>query len=178
MSDRDQHFMPMYAGAIHEAVRSGDAETMRSLAERAEREGGDDPEIQAAYGKLVSEISRIDKRPYEPRVLYGVALQSARASGDQAQMRRLAERARGEGSNDPSLLAALEALEAEIERAFNKGGGFHTLYAGPIHEATRSGDLQQMLDIQSRARSEGANDPKIQAALGELEKEIQRLRGS
>jgi uncharacterized protein DUF1843 len=116
MADRDTHFIPLYAAAMHEAHRSGDAAAMRAVAERAEREGGDDPEIAREYGTLTGEISRVESRPYEARVLYGVALQSARASGDLQQMQRVAERARTEGGGDPAVQSALAALNEEISR--------------------------------------------------------------
>jgi hypothetical protein len=54
-------------------------------------------------------------------VLYAVALQQAKQSGDVARMRKLAEQARTEGSNDPEIQSALKELEAEIARA--SGGG-------------------------------------------------------
>lgn len=53
-------------------------------------------------------------------VLYAVSLHHARESGDVTRMRRLAEQARTEGSNDPEIQSALKELEAEIARA---GGG-------------------------------------------------------
>jgi hypothetical protein len=53
-------------------------------------------------------------------VLYAVAMQQAKQSGDLTRMRRLAEQARTEGSNDPEIQSALKELEAEIARA---GGG-------------------------------------------------------
>jgi hypothetical protein len=55
-----------------------------------------------------------------PIVLYAVAMQQAKQSGDLTRMRRLAEQARTEGSNDPEIQSALKELEAEIARA---GGG-------------------------------------------------------
>jgi hypothetical protein len=54
-----------------------------------------------------------------PVVLYAVALQQAKQSGDLTQMRRLAEQARSEGSNDPEIQSALKDLQAEIDRAGN-----------------------------------------------------------
>lgn len=180
MSERDVHFIPLYAGPIHQATSSGDVQAMRTLAERAEREGGSDPEIVQAYGKLVAEIGRLEGRPWDPRVLYGVALQGARASGDVDLMRRLADRARTEGANDPAIQSALAALEAEIGQAGggDKGHEYRPMYAGPIQDAIRSGDLQQMRDVQARAQREGGSDPDVQSALRELDQEIQRHRGA
>jgi hypothetical protein len=58
---------------------------------------------------------------YRPGIaLYAVALQQARTSGNEQQMRELAARARAEGSDDPEIQAALRELEAEIAKSGNR----------------------------------------------------------
>jgi hypothetical protein len=183
MSERHDHFMPMYAGAIHEAIRSGDVEAMRALSRRARTEGAGDPEIKAAAAELDAELARLGGTGDGgvSRTLYGGPIHEAIRSGDVEAMRALSQRARTEGTDDPEIQAAVAELERELARlggAGGNGGTSHTLYAGPIHEAQRSGDLQQMLAVQSRAQREGGSDPEIQAALQGLNQEIQRLRGS
>lgn len=51
-------------------------------------------------------------------------------------------------------------------------GPSKTLYASALHQARTSGDEQEMRELAARARSEGADDPEIQAALRELEAEL------
>ncbi|HST59431.1 MAG TPA: DUF1843 domain-containing protein [Longimicrobium sp.] len=55
------HRMPiqaMYGVALQQALRSGDVAQMRALADRAEREGASDPEIQSALADVRAELSR------------------------------------------------------------------------------------------------------------------------
>lgn len=119
MAGRDWHHVPMYAVALQEARASGDVEAMETVAGRAEREGGGDPEIQKALAELRAEIARLRGKGggNEPRPLYAEAMQQARASGDVAQMRQLAARARTEGAGNPEIQAALADLDAEIARS-------------------------------------------------------------
>lgn len=116
MATRDWHMIPLYGVALQEARASGDVEAMETVAQRAEREGAADPEIQKALADLRAEITRLrgGGGRNEPRPLYAEAMQQARASGDVAQMRQLAQRARTEGAGDPEIQAALAQLEAEI----------------------------------------------------------------
>jgi hypothetical protein len=133
MAERDWHSAALYAGPIHEAIASGDVQAMETLAQRAEREGAADPEIQKALGQLRAELGRLRGQGggsgggygggsgggygNEPRPLYAEAMQQARASGDVQQMRDLAQRARTEGGSDPAIQSALADLEAEIGRS-------------------------------------------------------------
>lgn len=109
MSEWNNTLRPLYASAIQEARSSGDLSAMQAMAERAEREGADDPEIQSALSELRAEIKRMP-----PQALYGVALQQARASGDVSRMRALA--AQAEGSSDPEVQSALADVRAELSR--------------------------------------------------------------
>jgi hypothetical protein len=120
MSTRDWHFIPMYAVALQEARASGDVEAMETMAKRAESEGAGDPEVQKALADLRAELARLrggSGGGNEPRPLYAEAMQQARASGDVAQMRALAQRAETEGGSDPAIQAALADLRTEISRA-------------------------------------------------------------
>ena len=121
MANRDWHMIPLYGVALQEARASGDVEAMETVAQRAEREGGNDPEIQKGLAELRAEIAkqRGGGAGGESRVLYGPAIQQARASGDVQRMREVAQRAEREGANDPEIQSALRDLRAELDR---KGG--------------------------------------------------------
>jgi Domain of unknown function (DUF1843) len=116
---------------------------------------------------------------WPPIVLYAAAMQQARQSGDRQKMQELAERARREGSNDPEIQSALRELEAELGGTGGSGGRNEPrmLYAEAMQQARVSGDVQKMRELAQRARTEGAGDPEIQAALAELEAEIGRRGG-
>lgn len=119
MSDKDYPIRALYSVALQEARSSGDVSQMEALAQRAEQEGADDPEIQRALGELRAEIARQrggGGSGNHPRPLYASALNEARASGDVEQMRQLAERARTEGADDPEIQSALSAVQAELDR--------------------------------------------------------------
>lgn len=201
---KDWHVIPLYGVAIQEAQASGDVEAMETVARRAEREGAGDPEIQKALAQLRAEIARLRGQGQGggqsggqgsgqgggyggdpgPRPLYAAAIQEARASGDVQQMRQVRERARTEGADDPEIQSALRELDTEIERQ-GGGGGYggdggtiRTLYGPAIQQARASGDLQQMRDVARRAETEGAADPEVQSALGDLRAEISRLESS
>jgi hypothetical protein len=109
MAEWNNTLRPLYAAAIQEARASGDQGAMRALADRAEREGADDPEVQSALAELRAELKRTP-----PQALYGVALHQARAAGDVSRMRALAEEA--EGSSDPEIQSALAAVRDELSR--------------------------------------------------------------
>lgn len=109
MSEQNSGLRPLYAAAIQEARASGDRSAMQALADRAQREGADDPEIQKALSELRSELGGMP-----PQALYGVALQQARASGDVSRMRELASQA--EGSSDPEIQSALADVRTELSR--------------------------------------------------------------
>ncbi|HYW14294.1 MAG TPA: DUF1843 domain-containing protein [Longimicrobium sp.] len=57
-SMKDQPMQAMYGVALNQALRSGDVSQMRALADRAEKEGADDPEIQSALADVRTELSR------------------------------------------------------------------------------------------------------------------------
>lgn len=46
----------LYAGAMQQARKSGDRQKMQELADRARREGSNDPEIQSALRDLEAEL--------------------------------------------------------------------------------------------------------------------------
>lgn len=120
MSAQDYPLRALYSVALQEARSSGDVNQMEALARRAEQEGANDPDIQRALGELKAEIARqrggSGGSGNYPRPLYAAALNEARASGDQEQMRQLAERARTEGADDPEIQSALSAVQAELDR--------------------------------------------------------------
>jgi hypothetical protein len=111
MSDQKPPIRPLYAAAIQEARASGDQQAMQSILDRAEREGGSDPEIQSALTDL-----RASMKDQPMQAMYGVALQQALRSGDVAQMRALADRAEREGADDPEIQSALADVRAELSR--------------------------------------------------------------
>ena len=118
MAESRWHNIALYGVGIQEARASGDVSAMETVAQRAEKEGADDPEIQAALTDLRAEIARLRGRGEAGmRPLYAVVIQEARASGDVHRMRDVASRARSEGSDDPEIQSALRDLEAEINRA-------------------------------------------------------------
>ena len=121
MAKRDWHIIPLYGVAIQEAKASGDVEAMETVAQRAEREGGNDPEIQKGLAELRAEIAKqrggSGGRWGGGTTLYAVAIQQARASGDVQQMRDVAQRAEREGANDPEIQSALRDLRAELDRS-------------------------------------------------------------
>ncbi len=57
-SMKDKPMQAMYGVALHQALRSGDVAQMRALADRAEREGAGDPEIQSALADVRTELSK------------------------------------------------------------------------------------------------------------------------
>jgi ribosomal 50S subunit-associated protein YjgA (DUF615 family) len=116
--------------------------------------------------------------PHYP--MYATALQQARASGDVEQMREAVERARQEPSDDPEVQTALRDVEAELARLGGSGEGHpsNTLYAVAMQRAAASGDVQQMRELIRRAETEGADDPEIQSALGDLRAALSRAGGS
>ena len=60
-------------------------------------------------------------------------------------------------------------------RESGQGGGPVTaLYGVALHQARQSGDLARMRQLAQQARSEGSDDPDIQAALRDVEAEIDK----
>lgn len=187
---RDWHSVALYGGAIQEARVSGDLEAMETVAQRAEREAARDPEIQKALAELRAEIARLRGQGQGGssgggpiHALYAVAIHEAASSGDLQRMRQVQQRAQTEGAGDAEIQSALQQLEAEIDRLGSGAGGgdggtIRTLYGPAIQQARASGDLQQMRDVARRAETEGASDPQVQSALGDLRAEISRLESS
>lgn len=58
-----------------------------------------------------------------PILLYGVAIQEAVASGDLAQMKKVAKEAEAHVAQSGNVSAALEALKVEISRLQKKAYG-------------------------------------------------------
>lgn len=111
---KDWQFIPLYGVAMQEAEASGDEQAMRTLVERARREGGDDPEIAHARERLEAALARGSRS--EPRTLYAPPMQEALRSGDRQRMRELADRADREGSDDPEVRSLAGQLRAELDR--------------------------------------------------------------
>lgn len=54
--------VPPYGVAIHEAIRTGDVERMRQVAQQSEQWLKQADEVRAALGQLHAEIARAGKR--------------------------------------------------------------------------------------------------------------------
>ena len=115
-----------YGPAIHEAIASGDLQRMKAAATRAEsflKETGD---VSAALEQLKIAIARIDAGgtpiplygtpPTPPQPMYSQPIHDVIASGDLAQMKTVAERARSFLSESGNVEGALAELKQEIAR--------------------------------------------------------------
>lgn len=109
---KDWHIIPLYAVAMQEAEASGDEQAMRTLVERARREGGDDPEIARARERLEAALAR--GTGGEIRPLYAVPMQEALRSGDTDRMRALADRAEREGNDDPEVRSLVGQIRSKL----------------------------------------------------------------
>lgn len=151
----------LYAGAIHEAVRSGDLQRMKSLSSRAA--GAEhDPQVASLLPYLRSEIRNLEQHRGMPVTPYGVAIHEAIASGDPDRMRRAEADAQ---SYLQTIQGDLESLRAEISRG---RGSVVPLYAASIQDALASGDLVRMRSVANQADSTPNLPPEAQAALREL----------
>jgi hypothetical protein len=100
---------------------------------------------------------------------YGVAIHDAIASGDVAQMNKVASDAESYLKEYGEIGDGLKKLRAEIDRiGGGSGGGFHPLYGVAIRNAIASGDADKMKAVASQAEYWLKQADDVRAALTEL----------
>jgi hypothetical protein len=107
------HPVPPYGVAIQDAIASGDTDKMKQVADDAEKYLQEFGEIGEGLKKLRAEIGRHGGGA-TPQPLYAGAMRAAIASGDQDNMRALAQQAETALSQADEVRAALADLKAAI----------------------------------------------------------------
>ena len=107
------------------------------------------------------------------RLLYGVAIHDAIASGDLNRMKALAHEAEAFLEKHGDVRASLQALESEMARIDN-GPNPVPPYGVAIHEAISSGDLNRMKAVAAEAEAWLKQRGNVSAALQALKNEIDR----
>lgn len=105
--------VPMYAVAIHEAVKSGNINAMKTVLAEAEAYLKDHGDVSAALELLKVEIARI-KHKAGPIPLYGVVIHEAIAAGDVERMKEVLAAAEAQLAESGDVRAALTALRAAL----------------------------------------------------------------
>jgi uncharacterized small protein (DUF1192 family) len=110
-----------------------------------------------------------------PIPLYAVTIHNAAASGDLAAMKQTVAEAEAHLQQYGNVGAAVEALKVEIAKleVDTKGKPFLPLYARPIEDAVKSGDLQTMKTLAAEAAHYKGGD--ISQAVAALHAEIKKL---
>ena len=103
----------MYAVAIHEAVKSGNINAMKTVLAEAEAYLKEHGDVSAALELLKVEIARI-KHKAGPIPLYGVVIHEAIAAGDVERMKEVLVEAEVQLAEFGDVRAALTALRAAL----------------------------------------------------------------
>lgn len=105
--------IPMYAVAIHEAIKSGDISSMENIKQAADAYLKDHGDVSAALEILKSEIAKC-KGKSGPVPLYGVIIHEAIASGDVSRMKDVLAQAETQLAEAGDVRSALTALRAAM----------------------------------------------------------------
>lgn len=107
--------IPLYATAIHNAIKSCDLDQLKAIAEEAESFLDKHGDVSAALEELRTQIAHLEPDD-TPHILYGVPIHEARQSGNLERMKAMAAHAEDWLSKTGDVEAALKALEGEIAR--------------------------------------------------------------